>query len=326
MRGDSVPAAGVIDPVYLPFPAEQLRSHLASSLGSEAHERVERDLMYYLKSADRYHRFKGIHTVTQGMPLSKQRRPRQIEKDERFWVVTCLMSFFYAADRPELLGTLLRPCFGDAPPLEGFQSWTECLDGDLRLFFEVKLPSPPSYKRLLQEELSRRQIVPYVLDAARRADTGIVRKDLEGSTHVDAVLINPQNGFAVLFEAKVLSDISIQVSYDTLRNQLARTVDVMLEEDSSLPEPLGLRKPERTLFALLTPELFRQQPSSRLYGWLHNAYRTEPMTLARDLPHRKTVDWPAIARRIGWLTWEDCSRVLPGSCPWLGCTSEMVWQ
>jgi hypothetical protein len=48
-----------------------------------------------------------------------------------------------------------------------------------------------------------------------------------------------------------------------------------------------------------------------------NEYRTHPSALARDIPHRPSVDWPEIARRIGWLTWEDCEQVLPGSCPWL---------
>lgn len=310
-----MPEYSVIDPIYLPFALERLRNHFIVSTNAEKEE-VDRQLQYYIDSATRYHDFQQKHPTRQGMTLSELRRPCQIEKDERFWVVTCLMSFYCATERNQLFGTLLRRCFGDSPPLEDCQSWTECLDGDLRLFFEVKLPSPPDYKRLLREEITRRQVVPYVLDAACRAGTGSVRESLEGSTHVDAVLINTYNGFAVLFEAKVLSDISIQVSYDAMRNQLARTIDIMLEENSSLPEPLSLRKPERTLFALLTPELFRKRPSSRLYGWLLNEYRTEPTALARDLPHRKSADWPAVAQRIGWLTWEDCAQVLPEACPW----------
>jgi hypothetical protein len=131
------------------------------------------------------------------------------------------------------------------------------------------------------------------------------------------VLLNPGNGFAVLFEAKVLSDTACQVSFDALRNQIARNVDVMLESNNSLPEPLSLRRPERTLFALLTPEVFRAHPHSRLYGWLMNEYHSEPSALARDIPHRASADWPVVARRIGWLTWEDCEGVLPGACPWL---------
>lgn len=42
-----------------------------------------------------------------------------------------------------------------------------------------------------------------------------------------------------------------------------------------------------------------------------------PDAIARDLQHRGERDWPAVASRVGWLTWEDCEAVLPGSCKWL---------
>jgi hypothetical protein len=28
-------------------------------------------------------------------------------------------------------------------------------------------------------------------------------------------------------------------------------------------------------------------------------------------------DWQSVSQRLGWLTWEDCNEVLPGSCRWL---------
>ena len=40
-------------------------------------------------------------------------------------------------------------------------------------------------------------------------------------------------GVAVIFEAKVLSDISAHVTFDLARNQLARSIDVMLEANSA---------------------------------------------------------------------------------------------
>jgi hypothetical protein len=306
-----------IDPVYLPFSAEQLCIHFAPTAGRSADEQSTRHLRYYLGSAERYHSFQADHPDRRGLPLSKLRTPCQIEKDERFWVVTCLMRYFHSADRAERLGALMRLCFGDTPPLTDISSWGECLGGRLHLFFEVNLPSPPGYKDWLREHLDQRQIIPYVLDAGRQRGTDEVRRGLEGATHVDAILLNTDNGFAVLFEAKVLSDISYQVSFDTMRNQIARNIDVMLERNDGLPEPLSLRQPERTLFALLTPEVFCKHPDSRLYGWLMDEYRNSPASLARDIPHRSSVDWSDVAHRIGWLTWEDCEQVLPGSCPWL---------
>jgi hypothetical protein len=42
-------------------------------------------------------------------------------------------------------------------------------------------------------------------------------RDFEGATHVDALLLNASNGFALLVEAKVLSDVSYQVSAEGIR-------------------------------------------------------------------------------------------------------------
>jgi hypothetical protein len=302
----------MIDSTYLPFSVDQLRGHFIPTVGE-----ADRRLRYYLASAERYQRFRADHPDRRGLPLSELKTPCQIEKDERFWVATCLMSYFYSSDQTERLGALMRQCFGDVPPLADVASWDECLGGRLHLFFEVKLPSTPSYKRWLRENLSQRQIVPYVLDAGCRRGTDDVREGLEGPTHVDAMLLDENNGFAVLFEAKVLSDISYQVSFDAMRNQIARNIDVMLEQNLTLPVPLSRRDPQRTLFILLTPEMFREHPHSRLYGWLLQEYRNHPTTLERDIPHRQGADWQEVARRIGWLTWEDCEQILPGACPWL---------
>jgi hypothetical protein len=80
-----------------------------------------------------------------------------------------------------------------------------------------------------------------------------------------------------MFEAKVLSDVSPHVTFDVARNQLARTIDVMLEppgHQSSLTE----RNPDRTFLVLVIPELLRANAAdnamsrNRLYGWLMRAY------------------------------------------------------
>jgi hypothetical protein len=187
-----------LDPTYLPFSAEQLRHHFASTSGRSADEQAARQPKYYLNSAERYHRFQADHPDRRGLPLSKLRTPCQIERDERFWIVACLMSYSYKADRTERFGALMHLGYGDTPPLRDVTSWDECLDGKLHLFFEVNLPSPLGYKR-----------------------------------------------------------------------------------------------------------------------WLMDKYRTDPTTLVRDIPHRQSVDWLEVSSRLGWLTWDDCERVLPGSCPWL---------
>ncbi len=121
----------------------------------------------------------------------------------------------------------------------------------------------------------------------------------------------------MLFESKVLSDISKQVTFDITRNQLARCIDIMLEDNNDLHKALGKRGPENSLFLLLTLEVFRKKPWTRLYGYLMEEYRTNPDTLSRDLMHRDPRVCRSISSRIGWLTFEDIKKTCPNSCHWI---------
>src|SRR5262249_4490807 len=157
-----------------------------------------------------------------GVPLSKLKIPCQIEKDERFWTAACWLCIFHGSDRIARLEALLSRAFGKVPPLPDFGSWSECLGdaGDLHLYLEATLPSPRSYTTHLREVLRKQTLIRYVLDAAARQGT----RSLEGPTHLDALLLNVANGFALLVEAKVLSDISTHVAFDAKRNQLIRNI------------------------------------------------------------------------------------------------------
>jgi len=293
-----------IHPTYLPFTPDQLGHHFTGD--------VDANVEYFRRSADRYRAFfEGGRSPIQ--PLSRSRRDRQIEKDEKFWTATALKTVFDSKDRVPFLREILAGAFGSRPPLSAFATWDECLEGDhLNLLFEAQLPSPSGYVAWIRKNLKNRHLIPYVFDAAEASG-----RRLEGATHVDAILLNPTNGFGVLFEAKVLSDISPSVSFDCLRNQVARNIDVMLDRQETLPPPLSLRNPDRSLFALLTPAMFKEQPHSRLYGWLLEDYRNTPSALGRDLPHRRREDWFPVSKRLGWVTFEGINRVAPGACPWM---------
>ncbi|MEX2397552.1 MAG: hypothetical protein WD491_11025, partial [Balneolales bacterium] len=168
--------------------------------------------------------------------------------------------------------------------------------GDVKLYFEPNLPSPPCYREWLQKNLGHP--IPYVREAARKACGEKNRANLEGATNVDALLINASNGFAVLIEAKVLSDISCQVSYDIKRNQIARNLDVMLHSDDTMTSPLNKRSPGNSLFMLLTPQTFKDNPHARFYGYKFREYATDPRALANDLPHRGIEELEGLGRRM----------------------------
>jgi hypothetical protein len=310
----------VIHERYLPFSKEHLLRHFVGAADDQRH------LRYYEQSARRYskHMHERVGKTTP-LSLADMRLARQIEKDERFWVVACLMKYFHEADRVDRLSLLLESAFDSSTPPIDIPTWDKCVEGNLHLFFEVDLPSPKSYCEALRSDRVKEHLIPYVREAASRTSARV----LEGPTQVDAMLVNADNGFAVLFEAKVLSDTSCHVSFDVTRNQIARNVDVMLDQPKGLPNHVGAltldihrhavnsRRPDRTLFVLLTPEIFKRRPHSRLYGWLMNAYRSHPTDLADDLSHRQRTDWADVSRRLGWATWEEANRLVPGSCGWL---------
>jgi hypothetical protein len=303
MTGDT------IHELYLPFTQAELQQHFAT-VGKAADGR---HLKYYLASAERwadYERRQGrgsTVTATHGL---------QMEKDERFWIATALMSLYHRApNRSSAFASLFNAA--QLPPPRGYPGWAEALDSTLHLYFETNLPAPRKYQAWLKNHLDERSLVPHLRQ--RAASAGRV----EGATKADAVLI-ADNGVAVVFEAKVLSDVSTHVTYDAARNQLARLIDVMLEPPGATnSEVLRRREPDLTSLVLVTPELLHRRTSgglhrSRLYGWLMDAY-TQPSdpTLERHLPHRDPDMLTAVAHRLGWASWDDFNRIHPASCPWL---------
>lgn len=300
----------LIHPVYMPFTRRELTGHFAQS------NNPLKKVQPLLESVARYEKLNITHPDRRGMSIESQRKNAQIEKDEKFWTASCLMNFFHHKDRVEKFIHLLERTFGETPPIDSFDDWKQALNGSLSLFFELYLPAPTEYKSRLERTVVNQHPIPYVRFAAQKPN-GTSRKDLEKATVVDAILINEDNGFAVIIEAKVLSDISCQVSYDVTRNQIARNIDVMLETNPKLKWPLHRRDSDKTCFMLLTPEVFRNKPHTRLYGWLMNEYMEVPEAIARDLKHRHNIDWKAVSHRLGWLTWEDCHQILHEACPWL---------
>jgi hypothetical protein len=306
------PNRAVLHDVYLPFTEDQLKKHFApvkkqgNCVGT-----AEEHMKYYGKSLKNYGEYGARDRSRKGKSLKEMRGPCQIEKDERFWTASCLMTIFRSPERTTEITRLLKLAYGDVPPVDGIRSWAECVQGELSLYFEPNLPSPRAYTEWLRQNLKGRQFIPYILDSDNQT------KNLEGPTNVDALLINGNNGFAVVIEAKVLSDISCHITYDTMRNQISRNVDVMLEPNPNLCPALNTRDPEKTLFLLLTPRLFEDNRTSRLYGYKFNEYKNDPKSLQEDLSHRKHADWAAVSRRIGWLTWEDFREVNSDCCRWL---------
>lgn len=287
----------VLHETYLRFSTQDLLDRFAAVSGGGD---PGRHAVYYERSA----RLARSRTCRHGQGTDRcDSLAHQVEKDERFWVAQALMTAFHAEDRVAAFDRVLEDAGVAAytgPDLLGRAD-------ELQLYFEVNLPAPTAYVRALAGELPDRTYLPWLVEAATR------KKRLEGTTKVDALLL-ASTGFAVAFEAKVLSDVSTHTSYDVRRNQIARNLDVLLEP--ARPGPLGGRDPKQSCFVLVTPQTFKDHPRSRLYGVLREDYR-DVARLHQDLPHRSVGELAAVPDRIGWTTWERIGALVPGSTPWL---------
>jgi len=297
--------------IYLPFTEDEIKEHFVQSVKDL--DNIKKHISKYKKSIDNYKLFETNQYSEKNIKLI-----RQIEKDETFWTASSLMTIFHSKNSINELQKLLMLAFGEKPPLDNFDNWANCLNGELRLFFEPNIPSPKGYQVWLKNNVTNRNFIPYIVEHAQNKKNEF-RLDLEGPTNVDALLLNITNGFSIFIEAKVLSDISYQVSFDSTRNQIIRNIDVMLSSNNeNLEAPLKLRKPENSLFILLTPELFKKLPNTRLYGFKFNEYKTNPISISNELAHRKLnlADCVNISKRIGWTTWEDLKLINSNCCKW----------
>jgi hypothetical protein len=154
----------VLHQTHLPFTADQLRQHFAPVAGPGNRDR---HLQYYLASLEEARGYDALMRRG-GRPTQAQTRlGRQMEKDERFWVITALMSLYHAdkgSGREESFARLLERAGLRPPP--GFPRWEDALAGALDLFFEVNLPSPRRYRAWLRDHLGERTPIPYLKEQA----------------------------------------------------------------------------------------------------------------------------------------------------------------
>jgi hypothetical protein len=299
----------VMEDTWMPFTEDQLSSHFSKD-GKKGKDGLSKHLDHFRDSIEIYNKqFMSDNRGYQRL-VDDLSGPCQIEKDEKFWTASTLMTLYHSETRVKDLSNVFKKAYGsDKPPLTTFQTWEECFQGNLSLIFELNFTPTPAYLKWLKKNRKDRHIVPYIINA------DLDEEKLEGNSKIDAVFINETNNFAALIEAKVTSDLSHDVRYDLTRNQFARFLDCLIEPSISKKSNFVL-KPDKMLFVLLSPKIVRDNPNSRFYGMKFKEYTRNSLTIGQDLPHRSDVDWNNLSKRLGWLTWEDCHDVNLKCCPW----------
>jgi len=147
----------------------------------------------------------------------------------------------------------------------------------------------------------------------------------EGNTNLDLKIIGKQNGEKkiIFIEAKFLSDISYKITYNPVRDQIVRNIDVGIDlvERDDMEKENKIDDFKDFYFMMLTPKIFRpavfgdiketsiekfSPRNSRLYCYKMKEY-LDYQNIKNCLPHRKLTeeDWFDISKNIGWITFED---------------------
>jgi hypothetical protein len=155
----------------------------------------------------------------------------------------------------------------------------------------------------------------------------------EGSTHIDLAigdiqirkgtesgieLILKENSWIAFCEMKWYSDISINVSYDQHRNQLARVIEnaLFFESNNNFAEKVFVN--------LVTPEIFKDSSNkSRLYSYKFEEYQKSTKALEDDFINCKlefrnrdfknNIQNRISALKLKWTTFDSLFDSLPES-------------
>jgi hypothetical protein len=211
--------------------------------------------------------------------------------------------------RVDAFNTLLKSSGMVDPPV---------LDEIIDIQLEKQLPEILSYREKLKNAAFH--YFPHsvkTIEEKRRNQNA----SFEGPTHVDLFIVAKSGVKNICFviEAKFNSDISKDISYNPVRDQIIRNIDAAIDYtyDRDLDIPI-----HSFCFLLLTPKIFRTAKfggnrktdieiflpqRGRFYCYKMDEYRN-PVNIHMALPHRhggQEPDWEQISKRIGWITFED---------------------
>ncbi len=196
------------------------------------------------------------------------------------------------------------------------------LDSVDEIWVEHQMHEILSYRKYLRDKLDQ-EIFHLYPDRREIIDNKLKKENasFEGNTNLDIYISGKRNKKMkyIFIEAKFLSDISYQISYNPVRDQISRNIDAGIDFCDK-------KKIDYSdfYFLLLTPKIFRPEEfgdikksainefvpgRGRMYCYKMLDYKNH-INLKESLPHRKLSDgkWKTMSSNIGWITFEDFYR------------------
>jgi hypothetical protein len=154
---------------------------------------------------------------------------------------------------------------------------------------EKQFSPSKQYMKLLRKQCENHPI-KYIREQAPQHREN---QPLEGKTHADAFIRTDK--LLIFFEIKFTSDISYDTTFNPIRNQLARLVDVGLEENK--------KTGKEVLVILSAPKRFFEE-RSRLYYYKIKEYE-DPDHILHDLPWRNISEIKDNLLKVAWIPLES---------------------
>lgn len=245
-----------------------------------------------------------------------KKKAKSINHDEPWVTLVALYALFGDQSRindPKVIQSLEQLLSKSKP------GWKEKIKSIKKIKVEFQPPEILSYRDHLHQLAKgpKYHLYPDRNDTIEKKAVKM-KASFEGNTHMDVYLeLECVSGnVGVLIEAKYLSDISYQITYNPARDQIIRNIDCGIDMVNDIKEL------DDFYFFLLTPGLFRPvefgarkkypldthiPERSRLYCYKMLDYQ-DPEKLKAALPHRSTdstIDWDHVSKHIGWITFEE---------------------
>jgi hypothetical protein len=162
------------------------------------------------------------------------------------------------------------------------------------LGLERQYKPPNGYLQWIMNE-AKKNPISYV---RKQAELQKLIQPLESRTHVDAFIETDK--LLIFFEVKFTSDISYSTTFNPIRNQLARLIDVGLD--------LNEHNGKEVLIIIATPrKLFEKK--SRLYCYKIKEY-SDPEKIKEDIEWRSLSSIKDNVLAVRWIALEDLINVL----------------
>ena len=176
----------------------------------------------------------------------------------------------------EQIWTFLAACGFAISGIEGVEKFTKILTG-------LNLPQPDDAKIWMEAET----FPPRKNEGNTNLDLALGTIALREETKAGIELGNQSPSWICFCEMKWYADLSLSVTHDLHRNQLARVIENALcfNDKAGVPDQSSARYPDQVYVALVTPKVFRDTDvKSRLYQYKFEEYKAANHDkLLRDL-------------------------------------------